>query len=141
MTQHFRCTGWLAFASGILAGGLAACLTMASPAPARQRDDKDKKSKENVTTKIHLQVTAGEENRPVDNASVYVRFEQGRRHKLVEMNLKTNQDGSVKVPEVPRGKILIQVVATGWKTFGQWYVLEKEEETIKIKLEKPPRWY
>lgn len=119
---------------------IVACLAAAT-AWGRQKDDEDKKSKERLTAKIHLQVTAGEENKPVGNASVYVRYEKGRRHKLTEMNLKTNQDGSVKVPEVPRGKVLIQVVAQGWKTFGQWYVVEKEEETINIKLERPPRWY
>jgi hypothetical protein len=57
------------------------------------------------------------------------------------MNFKTNQDGSVKVPEVRIGKILIQIVVPGWKTYGKWYVIEKEEETIQIKLEKPPHWY
>lgn len=121
-------------------GVVALCLAMAIAVSSQPAGDKDKKSKEPPTTKIHLQVTAGENDAPVDNASVYVRYE-GHRHKLVEMNLKTNQDGSVKVPEVPRGKVLIQVIATGWKTFGQWYNLEKEEETIKVKLEKPPRWY
>ncbi len=124
----------------IVALAMVACFAAAAPS-SRPNDDKDKKSKEALTTRIHLQVTAGEENKPVGNASVYVRYEQGRRHKMAEMNFKTNQDGSVKVPEVPRGKVLIQVVAQGWKTFGHWYVLEKEEETIKIKLEKPPHWY
>ncbi|HEV1996122.1 MAG TPA: hypothetical protein VGR03_17445, partial [Candidatus Acidoferrum sp.] len=86
----------------------------------------------------------GEKDQPVDNASVYVRFPEARilgREKLVEMNVKTNRDGMVKVPNVPRGRALIQVIAAGWKTFGRWFELDKEEQTIKIKLEKPPRWY
>ena len=57
------------------------------------------------------------------------------------MNFKTNQDGSVKIPEIPQGKVLIQVIATGWHTYGKWYDLEKEEETISIKLARPPHWY
>jgi hypothetical protein len=93
------------------------------------------------TSKVRIEVRAGEQNKPVANASVYIRFEQGRRHKLAEMNLKTNEDGTTKVPGVPRGKVLVQVIADGWKTFGQWYKLEKEEELIQIKLERPPKWY
>jgi hypothetical protein len=93
---------------------------------------------------LHIEVTAGEKDQGVDNASVYVRFPEARilgREKLVEMNVKTNREGTVKVPNVPRGKALIQVIASGWKTFGRWFDLSKDEETIKIKLEKPPRWY
>jgi hypothetical protein len=57
------------------------------------------------------------------------------------MDLKTNQDGSVKVPEIPQGKVMIQVVAPGWHTFGKWYDVEQPEQVISIQLEPPPHWY
>ncbi len=107
-------------------------------------DEKKDKSKEPLTTRLHIVVTAGDKDKPVANASVYVRFSQSRflrKDRLVEMNFKTSQEGTVKVPEIPRGKTQIQVIAPGWKTFGQWYDLDKEEETIQIKLDKPPKWY
>jgi hypothetical protein len=94
--------------------------------------------------RLRIEVTAGAKNDPVENASVYVvYFEERaiRRDRRVEMNLKTNREGRTNVPRVPRGKVLVQVIATGWKTFGQWYDIEKEEETIKIRLQEPPRWY
>ena len=95
-------------------------------------------------TKLKVIVTAGED-KPVANASVYVRFNTpgGFLHheKQQEMNFKTNQDGSVKIPEVPQGKILIQVIAKGWHTYGKWYDIEKDEETIVVKLTPPPHWY
>jgi len=107
-------------------------------------DKTEQKSSESATTKLRIVVTAGE-NKPIGNASVYVRFNTPggflRHEKQVEMNFKTNQDGSVKVPEVPQGKILIQVIAKGWHTYGKWYDVEKDEETIAIKLEPPPHWY
>jgi hypothetical protein len=105
---------------------------------------KPKTEKQSGFTKLHVEVTAGENNQPVESASVYVRFVQERalgKDRKTEMNVKTNQDGIVKVPDVPRGKVLIQVVAEGWKTFGRWYDIEGEEQTIKIHLVKPPRWY
>ncbi len=95
-------------------------------------------------TKLRIEVTAGEKNQAVENASVYVKFVQERtlaKDKKFEMNLKTNRDGVAKVPEIPKGKVLIQVIAEGWKPFGRWYDIAEDEPTIKIRLEKPPRWY
>jgi hypothetical protein len=96
------------------------------------------------TTKLHLRVVTND-GKPVGNASVYVRFytEGGLLHhdKLAELDLKTNQDGTVKVPPIPQGKILIQVIAKGWHTFGKWYDVEKDEQSIEIHLEPPPHWY
>jgi hypothetical protein len=108
------------------------------------QDKKDQKSSEPLTTKIRIQVN-DPNDKPVSNASVYVRYyESGgflRHEKLAELNFKTNQEGSVKVPAIPRGKILIQVIAKGWHTFGKWYDIDKEEESVSIKLEQPPHWY
>src|SRR5579862_3972079 len=107
-------------------------------------DKDERKPSEPSTTKLKIVVTNGE-NKPIGNASVYVRFNTSggflRHEKEIEMNFKTNQDGSVKVPEIPQGKVLIQVIATGWHTYGKWYDVEKDEETIAIKLVPPPHWY
>lgn len=103
-----------------------------------------KAGKHSGSTKLRIQVTAGEKDHPVENASVYVKYVQERtlaKAKKIEMNVKTNRDGIAKVPDIPRGTVLIQVIAEGWKTFGRWYDLESEEQTVKIHLEKPPRWY
>lgn len=112
--------------------------------PADNKDNKkDSKPSDSGTTKLRIHVTAGE--KPVGNASVYVRFPVagGMFHhdKLAELNLKTNEDGSAKVPDIPRGKILIQVVAKGWKTYGKWYDIDTDTLTVEIKLEPPPHWY
>jgi len=111
------------------------------PAPA---DKKDKKSSDPGTVKLRIEVTTPD-GKPVGNASVYVRFNETvglfHKNKLAEMSLKTNQDGSVKVTDLPQGKILIQVIAKGWHTFGKWYDIETDSETVQIKLEAPPHWY
>jgi hypothetical protein len=105
---------------------------------------KGKDQKPSGVTKLRIEVMGGEKKQPVENASVYVKYVQERalaKDKKFEMNFKTNREGVTKVPEVPRGKVLIQVVAEGWKPFGRWYDLEEGQQTIKIHLEKPPRWY
>lgn len=110
----------------------------------KEKGDKSNKSNEPPSVKLKIEVT-GDTGKPVANASIYVRFNEpgGLFHhdKLAEMNFKTNEDGTVKVPEVPQGKILIQVVAKGWHTYGKWYDIEQDGQTIQIKLEQPPHWY
>jgi ABC-type antimicrobial peptide transport system permease subunit len=106
-------------------------------------DKKEPKSTNSTITKIRIMVTG--DDKPVGNASVYVRYNEpgGFLHhdKLAEMSFKTNMGGSVKVPEVPRGKVLIQVIAKGWRTFGKWYDIDTDGQTVEIKLEPPPHWY
>jgi len=95
-------------------------------------------------TKLKIRVTDAND-KPVGNASVYVRYYTPggflRHEKLQELNFKTNQDGSVKVPEIPQGKILIQVIAKGWHTYGKWYDIAQSEQSVPIKLDPPPHWY
>jgi hypothetical protein len=103
-----------------------------------------KKDEPAPTTRITIQVS-DPNGKPVGQASVYVRFSQTvgvfHKDKLAELDLKTNDDGSCKVPPIPQGKIMIQVIAKGWRTFGQWYDIEQAEETVPIKLQAPPHWY
>ena len=139
-------------ASGLLSAG--ACRAQSS-APDKsttqsQSDSADKPSQKDdqtsdgTTVRLRIRVT-NSQDKPVGNASVYVRFNQPggflRKDKLAELSFKTNEDGSVKVPAVPQGKILIQVIAKGLHTYGKWYDIEKDQETIEIKLEAAPRWY
>ncbi len=109
-----------------------------------QKNQKEQKTSGPATTRLKIRVK-DKSGKPVGNASVYIRFYEGggllHHDKLTELDLKTNQDGSVKVPPVPQGKIMIQIIATGWHTFGQWYDVQKEEEAISIQLAPPPHWY
>jgi hypothetical protein len=128
-------------AGASVAGFPAAQAQQPQPPPANSDSAKPGKG-QHVT--IQIEVTAGEKNRPVDSASVYVRYPDPRKFKsdrLAEMNVKTSQEGKVKVPLVPKGKILIQVIAPGWKTFGKWFELTDDEQVFKIHLDNPPKWY
>ncbi len=118
--------------------------TQSQPGVTDKPSRKDDQTSDGTTTRLRIRVT-NTEDKPVGNASVYVRFNQpgGFMHKdkLAELSFKTNEDGSVKVPAVPQGKILIQVIAKGLHTYGKWYDIEKDQDTIEIKLEAAPRWY
>ncbi len=133
----------------LAARGVVILLALALSLPAASFSQstppaKGKAEKSSGATKLRIEVTGGEKNRPVENASVYVKYVHERtlaKDKKIEMNVKTNREGVAKLPEIPTDKVLIQVIAEGWKTFGRWYDLEGGDQTIKIRLEKPPRWY
>ena len=94
--------------------------------------------------RLTIVVTGGEDKKPIDSASVYVRFVEEHKHgkdKKIEMNLKTNQSGICHVPVIPPGKFMIQVIAEGWKTYGEYYDINQTEQTINITLVRPPKWY
>ena len=96
------------------------------------------------SARLTIVVTGGEEKKPVENASVYVKYVEERKigkDKKIEMNIKTNQEGVCHAPVIPPGKFLIQVVAEGWKTFGEYYDVSQAEQTIHISLARPPKWY
>ena len=155
-SRHIALPKWAAIlAAGLLCGAVAlarasnanqssASDTPDSTSKSADKDKRDDKSSGLATTRLRIQVTDGND-KPLGNVSVYVRYYTSggflHREKLAELDFKTNQDGSVKVPEIPQGKILIQVIAKGWHTFGKWYDIEKEEESVPIKLEPPPHWY
>ncbi len=94
--------------------------------------------------RLHLEVTGGDPAAPVEAASVYVRYlvkHRMAKDETIEMNLKTSRDGTVVVPFVPHGEITVQIVAEHWKPFGQKYQITEDEQTLKIHLDKPPKWY
>jgi hypothetical protein len=112
-----------------------------------QEQGADAKGKADSTAKdsrLTIVVTGGEEKKPVDSASVYIRYVEEHKigkDKKVEMNLKTNQAGVCHVPVVPPGNFLVQVIADGWKTFGEYYDPKQIDQTINISLVRPPKWY
>ncbi len=113
-----------------------------SPAPASKRQTPPPAS--DAQTRITIEVTGGEKSVPVENASVYVKFIEEhslKKDKKLEMNVKTSRDGIAHVPNAPMGRVLVQVVAEGWKTYGRWLDITDPKQTIKVHLEKPPKWY
>jgi hypothetical protein len=97
-------------------------------------------------TKIDILVK-NQNGKPVDRASVVVRFVEG--HSIVKLGKairttfeqRTNQEGEVQIPSIPQGKIRIQVIAKGYQTFGEVFDITDEEKTINIKLNPPQQQY
>jgi hypothetical protein len=99
-----------------------------------------------VMTQINVHVTTMG-GRPIDRADVVVKFVKGRsvielgRKLHTSWEMRTNQEGIAKVPEIPRGTILIQVIAKGYQTFGQTFDVDELQRTIEVKLNSPQEQY
>jgi hypothetical protein len=131
----------------LLGACLSICLSgslFAQQAQNSPEQKKDKTPPPGVISRLRIEVTGGEANKPVENASVYVKTVEEHsvlKDKKTELNVKTNQQGVAHVPEPPLGRVLIQIVVPGWKTFGKWYDITDPNQTIKIHLDRPPQWY
>jgi len=114
---------------------------------AKQSDSKQKEVPEETASqskRLTIEVTGGDKNVSVENASVYLKFSEGRvlrKDRKYELNVKTNRDGTAHIPDPPLGRVLIQVVADGWKSYGKYYDLADPGSVIKIHLDRPPKWY
>jgi hypothetical protein len=115
------------------------CFALCAAAPAQQSAP----PKEAPIPRLTVEITGGDADKPVENASVYLKTQQDRliKDKKTEVNVKTNMQGVAHVPQPPVGRVLIQVVAEGWKTYGHWYDITDAQQVIKIHLDRPPKWY
>jgi hypothetical protein len=83
------------------------------------------------------------DDKPVDRASVVVRFAEGRsvaklgKKVITNWEVRTNQEGIARIPSIPQGKVRIQVIAKDYQTFGATFDVKEEEQTIQIKLNPP----
>lgn len=96
-------------------------------------------------TRLTVQVNSVDTGKPIDRASVVVRFRHGLNVNLKKMitnwETKTNQDGKVSLPPMPHGEITVQVIAANYQTFGDVFQLTDAEQTIYIKLNRPQAQY
>jgi hypothetical protein len=94
-------------------------------------------------TRLQIHVT-NQEGKPVGNASVIVKFmapNLGVLKTKKSWELRTSQEGMVKIPEIPQGKVQIQVIAKNYQTFGDTFDVKEEERTVDIVLNPPQKQY
>ena len=86
------------------------------------------------------------DGKPVDHAAVIIRFVSSTAkiklsRSTTTWEARTNQDGIMKVPPMPQGKIQVQVIAKGYQTFGQLFQVDETDKTIEVKLNPPQPQY
>ena len=80
--------------------------------------------------------------KPVKNASVIMHpVTKKGKQKNSGLQLKTNTDGKTSFDGIPYGSLRVQVLAEGFQTYGEDYVVDKPELEITIKLKRPQGQY
>ena len=87
-----------------------------------------------------LQFTVLDSNgKPVRNAEVVLHpvDKKGKQKDQGGFELKTHEDGRAVVNGVPYGRVRVQVIAPGFKTYGVDYAVDQPAHQLTIKLQKP----
>ena len=80
--------------------------------------------------------------KPIRNASVVMHpVEKNGKQSRGGLQLKTDADGKASFDGVPYGKLRIQVLATGFQTFGDDYSVDKPTMEITVKMKRPQGQY
>jgi hypothetical protein len=103
----------------------------------------DKKSQYDVpVSALSFVVLKDDNGKPVRNAGV-VMHSVGKNGKQDRggLELKTDAEGKASFEGVPYGKLRVQVLATGFQTYGEDYEVNKPTMEITIKLKRPGGQY
>jgi hypothetical protein len=130
-----------------LFAGLFALLAFSALAsmPLRAQDEDNPKPEQHgrkykappETSHIEITVLKGFNKKPIDGAHVVFHpvkdgIDEGN------MEVKTHQDGKVSIDVIPTGSnVRIQVLADGFATFAEDYVIKEESRAITIEMIKP----
>ena len=90
---------------------------------------------------VTIKVVKEETGKPVRNAIVVLHPLNAKGKEQGNINLKTDQEGKTAFNSLPYGKLRVQVIARGLKTFGQDYEINQDTQEISIKLKPPAQQY
>jgi hypothetical protein len=90
------------------------------------------------TSRVDVTILRNDDGKPIENAAVVFQLEGDKGN----MELKTNEDGKTMIDVLPTGsKVLLQVIAKGFQTFGGDYKIDKAQMAIMVKLKRPGQQY
>jgi|SRR3954471_18770475 hypothetical protein len=91
---------------------------------------------------VNFVVIRDENGKPVRNAAVVLHpVEENGKQSRGGIELKTDPEGKANYDGVPYGKMRIQVLASGFQTYGNDYDIGQPNLDITIKLKRPDRQY
>jgi Carboxypeptidase regulatory-like domain len=107
---------------------------------AAQRDQ-DQEPDEPTST-ITFLVLKEDNGKPVRNAAVIMHAVNAHgKQSRGDLELKTDPDGKASFDGVPYGKLRVQVLASGFQTFGEDYEVKQAKMDFTIKLNRPQGQY
>src|ERR1700732_4087041 len=90
------------------------------------------------TASVNMIVIRNASGKPVKNAEVVIHLIDDRgKPKQEGLELKTHDDGKAEATGIPYGKVRIQVIAPGFKPYGEDFSVDQPNLEFTIKLQKP----
>lgn len=95
-----------------------------------------------ASASLEFTVIRDNNGKPVRNAEIVLHpVDKDGRQRDEGLELKTHEDGKCSINGIPYGKMRIQVIAPGFKTYGEDYDINQPNHDITIKLQKPAEQY
>src|SRR5262249_20700308 len=118
----------------------AACLTIGCISlSAQESSHRGRKYKPPPpTSKVEVTVVRDSDSKPIENAAVIFHLDGDKGN----MELKTNEDGKSMIDILPIGSTMrLQILAKGFKTYGEDFKIDKAEMSFGIRLKRPGEQY
>ena len=94
-----------------------------------------------ATASIKVTVVRSTNGKPIPNAAVVFHPMEGDRDKGA-LELKSDEDGKVTIDVIPIGDtVRLQVIADGWKTYGDDYKIDTSTKEILVRMKRPGEQY
>ncbi|HXM68207.1 MAG TPA: carboxypeptidase-like regulatory domain-containing protein [Candidatus Acidoferrum sp.] len=116
--------------------GLLSTLALLGEAVAQR--DKD----EEPTAILNFIVLKEDNGKPIRNAAVIMHpVSTHGKQERGGLELKTDADGKTSFDGIPYGKLRVQVLASGFQTFGEDYNINQGKMEFTVKLKRPQGQY
>jgi hypothetical protein len=122
---------------------VGALLLLLFSLPGFASKDKDKKDQDlGPVALLNFVISKDANSKPIRNAVVVLHLvsDNGKQEKG-GLELKTDSEGRANYDGIPYGKIRVQVLATGFQTFGADYDVNQPTLNINISLKRPEGQY
>ncbi len=126
---RIRITTWT------IAGLLSAFALLGTAAAQRSPDDEP-------TASLNFLVVKDDNGKPIRSAAVIMHPVSAHgKQSRGGLELKTDSEGKTSFDGVPYGTLRVQVLASGFQTFGEDYQIDKAKMDFTIKLKRPQGQY
>ncbi len=109
-------------------------ISLGTPLRAQEAENEDQE------TRLTVLVLSDASEKPIPDAHVVVRFvveRTMRRDRRVSWESKTNRAGKMVLDDVPEGAIRVQIIARGYRTYGDLHEIAGSEQELTIRLTRP----
>jgi hypothetical protein len=122
-----------------------ACLLSALALPTianAQRDKAQHDDDEEPVAALNFLILKEDNGKPVRSAAVILHpVDTHGKQSRGGLELKTDSEGKTSFDDVPYGKLRVQVLASGFQTYGEDYAINQAKVDIVVKLKRPQGQY